>query len=188
VTKQKSSIIEKVFFCVAASIPLLLPSTIFAKILLDDQFTANPVSPAIWHIPTWTSPGDGTFVGQTQFRCSQNSPLPETVNGNAIIKVDSYNPTALPELPSFYGTDLISNQLFPLGTGIHIKVRAKMATSMPGTVAGIFLYALKPGSTTIHDEIDFELLTTSSHVSQITLQIKSAPDQISSNGMERATR
>jgi beta-glucanase (GH16 family) len=46
-----------------------------------------------------------------------------------------------------------------LGTGIHLTVRAKMNTITPGIVGGIFLYALKPGSTTYHDEIDFELLT-----------------------------
>lgn len=34
-----------------------------------------------------------------------------------------------------------------------------MATTMPGIVGGIFLYALKDGSNIIHDEIDFELLT-----------------------------
>ena len=34
-----------------------------------------------------------------------------------------------------------------------------MNTTTPGIVGGIFLYALKPGSTTYHDEIDFELLT-----------------------------
>jgi beta-glucanase (GH16 family) len=81
--------------------------------------------------------------------------LPAARNGNAIIAVETYNPTAL----SFYGTDLRSNQSFALGTGIHITVRAKMNTTTPGIVGGIFLYALKPGSTTDHDEIDFELLT-----------------------------
>jgi beta-glucanase (GH16 family) len=113
------------------------------------------VSSSKWHIPTWVSPTDGTVVGLTQFRFTQNSSLPAADNGNAIIVVESYNPTAF----SFYGTDLRSNQSFALGTGIHITVRAKMNTTTPGIVGGIFLYALKPGSTTYHDEIDFELLT-----------------------------
>jgi beta-glucanase (GH16 family) len=34
-----------------------------------------------------------------------------------------------------------------------------MNTLTPGIVGGIFLHALKPGSNTLHDEIDFELLT-----------------------------
>lgn len=40
-----------------------------------------------------------------------------------------------------------------------MKVRARVdPPASPGVVGGIFLYALKPGSTTLHDEIDFELL------------------------------
>ena len=90
-----------------------------------------------------------------RFRCTQNSSPPAANDSNAIITVETYNPTGF----SFYGTDLISNQSFPLGKGIHITVRAKMDTSTRGIVGGIFLYALKAGSTTLHDEIDFELLT-----------------------------
>jgi beta-glucanase (GH16 family) len=38
-----------------------------------------------------------------------------------------------------------------------------MDTATRGIVGGIFLYALKPGSTTDHDEIDFEFLTNRPH-------------------------
>jgi beta-glucanase (GH16 family) len=121
--------------------------------LLDDDF--NAMNASNWHIPTWQYDGDGTFVGRTQFRCTQNSPLPTVSGSNAIITVESYNPTGF----SFYGYDLISNQSFTLGQGIIVTVRAKMnAPAQPGVVGGIFLYALKPGSNTLHDEIDFELL------------------------------
>jgi beta-glucanase (GH16 family) len=55
---------------------------------------------------------------------------------------------------------MITRQAFALGHGLDIKIRAKMnSAAHPGLVGGIFLYALKPGSDTIHDEIDFELLT-----------------------------
>lgn len=158
-TKPKISFAGKVFFYLSAGVSLLLPSTTCARILLDDPFTTNPVSSAIWHIPTWVGDGDGTFVGRTQLRCIQNSPLPETVNGSALIRLDSFNPTASMENPSFYGTDLIGNQIFSVGNGVHIKVRAKMVATTPGIVGGIFLYALKVPGTTLHDEIDFEFLT-----------------------------
>lgn len=138
---------------------VISPSFVFAATLFLDDFNGNIVSSSNWHIPTWVSPDDGTFVGQTQFRCTQNSPLPAIKDGNAIITVESYNPTADSTKPSFYGTDLISNQSFALSEGIHITVRAKMNASTNGIVGGIFLYALKPGSTTLHDEIDFEFLT-----------------------------
>jgi hypothetical protein len=153
--RQGISIMRKVLFCIVICFLVISPSTILAATLLYDDFSGNIVSYSKWHIPTWVSPTDGTVVGHTQFRFTQNSSLPAADNGNAIIAVESYNPTAF----SFYGTDLRSNQSFALGEGIHITVRAKMNTATPGIVGGFFLYALKPGSTTYHDEIDFELLT-----------------------------
>jgi beta-glucanase (GH16 family) len=146
---------RRVLFCIVIGFLLISPPIILAATLLFDDFSGNIVSSLKWHIPTWVSPTDGTFIGQTQFRCTQNSSLPAAKDSNAIITVESYNPTGF----SFYGTDLISNQSFSLGEGIHITVRAKMNASTPGIVGGIFLYALKPGSTTLHDEINFELLT-----------------------------
>jgi len=147
---------RKGLFFIVIGFLVIAPSTlILAETLLYDDFCGNIVSSSKWHIPTWVSPTDGTVVGQTQFRFTQNSSLPAAKDGNAAIVVESYNPTGF----SFYGTDLRSNQSFALGAGIHVTVRAKMNTTTPGIVGGIFLYALKPGSTTYHDEIDFELLT-----------------------------
>lgn len=128
---------------------------IIAAPLFIDNFSGNIVDPNRWHIPTWTSDDDGTFVGRTQFRCTQNSSLPAVVKGNAIITVETFNPTGF----SFYGTDLISNPSFSIENGIHIKVKAKMNTTTSGIVGGIFLYGLNSNNTTLHDEIDFEILT-----------------------------
>ena len=147
---------RKALSCIVIGFLIISTATILlAETLLFDDFSGNSVSSNKWHIPTWVSPTDGTVVGLTQFRFTQNSSLPAAHNGNAIIVVESYNPHSF----SFYGTDLRSNKSFALGTGIHITVRAKMDTATPGIVGGIFLYALKPGSSTYHDEIDFELLT-----------------------------
>jgi hypothetical protein len=148
-------IMRKALFCIAICFLVILPSPVLAATLLCDDFSGDRASSSKWHIPTWVSPTDGTVVGLTQFRFTQNSSLPPVSDGNAIIAVESYNPTSF----SFYGTDLRSNQSFALGDGIHITVRAKMNTTTPGIVGGVFLFALKPGSTTCHDEIDFELLT-----------------------------
>ena len=143
--------------CLAALLIVISPALLRASILLDDDFNENTVSSLIWHIPTWQSPTDGTYIGRTQFRVTQNSPMPFADNSNVRLTVESYNPTGF----SFYGTDLVSNISFPPGgEGLRITVRAKMETSTPGVVGGIFLYALTPGSTTLHDEIDFEFLTT----------------------------
>jgi len=155
----------KILLGLGISFLAVSPTNLFAATLLSDDFSGDIVSSTNWLIPTWVSETDGTYIGRTQFRCAQNATLPAASNSNAILTVDTYNPTGF----SFYGTDLIANQSYPLaGNGIHIKVRAKMDTASPGIVGGIFLYALKPGETSLHDEIDFEFLT-------------SLPDQVQTN-------
>lgn len=152
---------KRLIYCIVPTFLLIFSSFLYAATtLLYDDFIGHTVSASNWHIPTWVSDNDGTFVGRTQFRCTQNSSLPAAKDGNAIITVETYNPTGF----SFYGTDLISNKLFSLTTGIHITVRAKMNTSTKGIVGGIFLYALKPGIAKLHDEIDFEFMTNSNGV------------------------
>jgi hypothetical protein len=143
---------------VALLLPLRAPQ---AATLLYDDFVGSELDGSRWHIPTWRGDCDGTFVGRTQFRTTQNSPLPDVSDSNVRIRVDTYNPTGF----SFYGTDLISNQEFSVGQGISIKVRAKMnAPAQGGTVGGMFLYHLYDtsdqncASDALHDEIDFELL------------------------------
>jgi beta-glucanase (GH16 family) len=124
-------------------------STIFSE-----DFNATVMDPLVWHIPTWVSSTDGTYMGRTQMRCTQNATLPEIINGEAIIKLETFNPTGF----SFYGTDLISNRSFAMGEGLVFTIRAKIPVPLQGgIVGGIFLYDLTSG--TNHDEIDFELLT-----------------------------
>jgi beta-glucanase (GH16 family) len=124
-------------------------STIFSE-----DFNATVMDPLVWHIPTWVSSTDGTYMGRTQMRCTQNAALPDIVNGEAIIKLETYNPTGF----SFYGTDVISNTSFTMGEGLVFTIRAKISQPLQGgIVGGIFLYDLTSG--TNHDEIDFELLT-----------------------------
>ena len=123
--------------------------------IINDDFTGSSVNTSLWKIPTWVSSSDGTFIGRTQFRVTQNSSLPTVSGSNVYIPVQTYNPTG----SSFYGTELISNQSLTLGPGIIVTIKAKMDKVAPGTVGGIFLYALKPGSNTLHDEIDFELVS-----------------------------
>jgi beta-glucanase (GH16 family) len=129
-----------------------------ATVLLNDTFTPTAASTTLWHIPTWTGPTDGTYIGRTQLRVTQNAQMPVSTNGIMTIPVQTYNPI---QGVSFYGTDLISNQSFSIAPkqGLDIKFRAKNNSPLQrGTVGGMFLYALKPGSNTLHDEIDFEIL------------------------------
>jgi len=151
----------RVRLLILATVLQLPISASTAGTLLYDDFTGGLLADTVWHIPTWQGPCDGTYVGRTQFRTTQNSPLPKVSESNVRIPVETYNPTGF----SFYGTDLVSNQLFSVGQGLNIKVRAKMdVPAQAGTVAGIFLYHLSDTlaqeceSDRSHDEIDFELL------------------------------
>jgi beta-glucanase (GH16 family) len=138
----------------ATGLSAALPA--FAATLLDEAFAGKPVDPRNWEIPTFKANGDGTFIGRTQFRVTQNSGLPKTDAHGATIAIETFNQAE----PSFLGTEMISRQEFSVARGLDVTIRAKMnSAAHPGIVGGIFLYALKPGSNTIHDEIDFELLT-----------------------------
>lgn len=137
------------FICVSKSAIAQYTKTIF-----NDDFNGSSINNSLWYIPTWKGPTDGTYVGRTQFRCSQNAKLPAVVNGNAVINLETYNPTGF----SLYGTDLISKKIFNRGAGLIFTIKAKMQAPMVGgIVGGIFTYENLPSGR--HDEIDFELVT-----------------------------
>jgi beta-glucanase (GH16 family) len=134
--------------------------------LLDETFAGKPVDTDNWEIPTFRASGDGTFIGRTQFRVTQNFGLPKTDAQGALIPIETFNQVE----PSFLGTEMISRGEFSVSKGLDVTVRARMnSAAHPGIVSGIFLYALKPGSNTIHDEIDFELLTNRPHEVQTNI-------------------
>lgn len=127
--------------------------------LLSDTFAGPVVDAGLWRQPLRESAGDGTFVGRTRFRTAGDSPLPTIESGRLVLPLRSFN-AADPAERSFWGSELISRRSFTVDEGLDLFVRAKFDhRGNPGLVAGIFLYALKPGSVTLHDEIDFELLS-----------------------------
>ncbi len=129
----------------------LLSST--TTVLLDDRFDGKAVNGQNWHIPLWT-PDGSTFLGRTQLACSQNASPPRESGGAVHLTLDTFNPTGF----SFYGTELISNKTFKVGSGLDVKVTARFNSPIPkGIVGGLFLYAMKTNGN--HDEIDSELLS-----------------------------
>ena len=150
----------KLLAIVVASVSLVPVSAQFQaarpKVVFADTFSSKKMDSKKWLIPTWYSPYDGTYVGRTQFRTSQNSGLPLIKSGYARIELETYNPTGF----SMYGTDLISKRSFKTTSkGVLFTYVVRMQQKFPkGAVAGLFLYSLKEGSDTLHDEIDFELL------------------------------
>src|SRR5262249_9207699 len=124
--------------------------------LLSDRFEGSDLDAKSWYIPTYRSPDDGTYVGRTQFRVTQDSALPTVADHAVCIPLQSFNPKG----GAFYGTEIITKQSFAAEAGLDVVIRARMQTARhPGLVGGIFLYYLEPGSNTLHDEIDFEMLT-----------------------------
>ena len=129
------------------------PATI---VLLQDGFSGASLDTQVWTMPTWQGPSDGTYLGRTQLRVTQNAANPTVSGGVLHLAVDSYNPTGF----SFYGTEIFSKQTFTRGDGLIMDVRARLVSPLPGgIVGGMFLYQLKPGSLTVHDEIDWEMLS-----------------------------
>ncbi|MCX6823142.1 MAG: family 16 glycosylhydrolase [candidate division SR1 bacterium] len=125
-----------------------------------DLFDGTPWSSSLvdstkWYIPTWTSPTDGTYLGWTQMRCTQNSSLPSIANSRVSINLDTYNPTGG---NSFYGTDLISLRTFAPGNGLIISVRARFQTPIVGGLVG-GIFSFDTTTTGLHNEIDYELLS-----------------------------
>lgn len=144
--------IKKYQFFIAFFITFF-PSLLLASVYLSDNFSDSSVDVKKWHYPYW----GGYRLGRTIFK---DDGYPETKNGNVIISVESYNPQD--DLKStFYGTSLVSNDYFySENSYVHVKVRAKMSIDTPGIVCGIFMFSFRDRSENLHDEIDFEIVTS----------------------------
>ncbi len=145
--------IKKLLLNVIIGMIVSLPISVLAGIVFHEDFDKENISFTKWHGPFF----EDEPLGRTLFNTKS---FPEIKDGNAIITVSLYNPQYLPG-EYFYGTDLKSIRLISLiRKKVHVKIRAKMETTIPGIVGGIFLFAFRPDSTTLHDEIDFEMVTT----------------------------
>ncbi|MGE3507937.1 MAG: family 16 glycosylhydrolase [Vicinamibacterales bacterium] len=128
------------------------PDPTSARVLFRDDFDGSSLNANSWLMPE----GAGTFLGRTQLR--PPSEALQVGNGALRLRLDTYNPTALTPGDSFWGSEIVTRQTFPRGSGLAVTARMRVPTSMPGgLVAALFTYALRGGAT--RDEIDFELLT-----------------------------
>jgi beta-glucanase (GH16 family) len=83
--------------------------------------------------------------------------LPSVSNGALQLTLQTYNPTGAGN--SFLGSEIISDQTFnDTAGGIAFTAVAKLDTTMPGMVGGIFAYNYND-STGLDNESDFESLT-----------------------------
>ena len=123
------------------------------SVIMRDDFNGSALDRAFWFLPE----GEGTFFGRTQIRPPSQSP--QVINGVMRLRLDTHNPTAQIPGDSFWGSEIVSSQTFPVSSGIAFSTRARFVTPIsPGLVGGFFGYALNP-SRTLRDEIDFELLS-----------------------------
>jgi hypothetical protein len=137
-----------------------------ATILFQDDFsTSGKLNSTSWHFNQWTQNNNASFLGKTQMR----QELPIAQNGMARIEMDTFNPAnADPryrDTPSFLGSEAITNQAFSLpgnGGGIAFEAKFKFEGTQGGMIAGLFSYQNFPlgQGQKIHDEIDYEILTT----------------------------
>ncbi len=129
-----------------------LLSTGSTATLLYDHFGGSRVNSHNWHmLASWTPD-----LGRTHLRCSQDSAPPPVSGGAVHLTLDTYNPRTV---GWFWGSQLISNATFRIGSGLEVKVRANLNSPIAGgVVGGLFMYMFKHGSVN-PDEVDTELLS-----------------------------
>lgn len=120
---------------------------------------------------TWTSPvgGPATF-GRTTIRNPADDPIEglptkvKVVDGIAQLRLDTYNPTAIPTNRNFWGSEIDTIQEWKpsAGEGISFEARVRNAPNLPGgIITSMFAFGLTGNGFNNKDEIDFEILTNS---------------------------
>ncbi|TLU53974.1 MAG: glycosyl hydrolase family protein [Chlorobium sp.] len=121
--------------------------------LFTDDFNSS-LNPANWDYNHWVDDSTGalnpSFYGRTQ----QRQWLPDVLNGELHLQLDTFNPTN-GKNPSFYGSEAITTQIFSNDAGgIVFEIKAHFVNPVDGIVGGMFSYIMNSGN--LHDEIDFE--------------------------------
>jgi hypothetical protein len=129
----------------------LSAESVLAALIFSDEFSGTAVDATKWAYPT----GPESYIPITQMRAA----YPPVSNGFLWLRLDTYNPTAIIPGDSFYGSEIFTRQLFPRGSGLRAEVCARLvAPTVGGLVGGMFFYRSFE-QTTLHSEIDFELLS-----------------------------
>jgi beta-glucanase (GH16 family) len=131
-------------------------------ILFQDDFSNNgPLNSANWDFNHWQQDNNPAFLGLTNMRQS----LPLAQNGMARIELDTWNPATSQYPPTFLGSEAITKQAFALpggSQGLAFEAKAKFEGTLGGMIAGFFTFQDFPPNVNrnIHDELDYEILTT----------------------------
>ena len=91
----------------------LVPYGSIAQTLFYDDFNGTSLDLTKWEALT----GAGSFLGRTQMR-----PTPPTLfNGVVRLRLDTYNPSAITPGDSFFGTDILTRQIFDRSKGLILE-------------------------------------------------------------------
>lgn len=126
-------------------------------ILFQDDFSTNGILDTDkWDFNRWQTQNNPSLLGLTQMR--QSLPLAE--NGAARVRLDTWHDGS-----AFLGSEAITRQAFSLpggNGGIAFEGKFRFEGTQGGMITGFFsLQDFPPGKNeALHDEIDYEILTT----------------------------
>lgn len=138
----------RLIWCLVLVASCLLTSTPAQAqtVLLRDDFSGGTFNTSTWNVANYTFGGNRAWFGNT----------PTLSGGIATLRLDTYNAE---HVGNFRGTEIFSNQTFPLGaTGVEFEARVRTTMTTRGAVTSFFTYATAPTNGFAH-EIDYEFLT-----------------------------
>jgi hypothetical protein len=138
-----------------AALASLVSGPAIAAVVFSDDFNGASLDTTKWKLPT----GPGSFLGRTQLRPPGQEP--GVANGIVRLRLDTHNPSARVPGDSFFGTEIMTRQLFSRGTGLAFVARGRVVNLVDiptpcGLVASVFTYKTDER---VRDEMTFEMLT-----------------------------
>jgi beta-glucanase (GH16 family) len=114
-------------------------------VVFRDDFSGSALDTSKWMVGTWSM--QRTRYGNT----------PGVANGLATLRLDTYNAQA--PGTAMRGTEILSRQVYPRGTGLEFSARLRFRSMPNGLVMGFYTWAPEPGMASTSDEMDFEFLS-----------------------------
>ncbi len=124
----------RLIWCLVLVASCLLTSTPAQAqtVLLRDDFSGGTFNTSTWNVANYTFGGNRAWFGNT----------PTLSGGIATLRLDTYNAE---HVGNFRGTEIFSNQTFPLGaTGVEFEARVRTTMTTRGAVTSFFTYATAP--------------------------------------------
>ncbi len=124
-------------------------------VLFEDHFsTDGRLNGASWDFNHWQATNNPSWLGLTQMR----QELPDAQNGMARIRLDTWL-----DGNGFKGSEAITKEAWDLSGGsVAFEGKFKFDSTQGGMIAGFFTFQKFPmgADRDIHDEIDYEIITT----------------------------